>query len=594
MNEQSDLKYCVYLRKSSEGQERQALSIPAQRKEIEARFKGYNLEFLEEEKSAFIAYNRPVFANLVKRISAGEKIGLITWSPDRLARNEKDAAEITYLLRMNILKELIFCTHTFENTPEGIMMLQYALSQSQYESSKKGRDVRRGLETKAGMGHPPYPAIVGYKNKLGLEKGFKEWEPDEERFKTVRKMWDLMLTGNYKPPEILRIANEEWGFTTRKSKKLGGRPLSRSAIYKMFSNLSYTGRFEYPLDSGIIYQGEYEAMVTDEEYERVQFLLGKRGKPRKQLHDTAYASELIVCGECGSSVTADVKKQVICSGCKYKFSAIHRTNCPKCELDIADMKKPKVLEYVYYRCSKKIKREQKCSQRYVAKEELESQMDQHLSKIEINDRLLGWTLKHLKKAHMLESQQREAITDAQQKKFNNLSAKLDQLLDLRMDGEIDKDEYLKRKTALLKEKDRMQQLINQAAQRQKDWLELTEKTFNFAHYARHWFAEGDNKRKRQIIQGLGSNFVLKDKKLSIDIAIPFSIIEKGLSGINAESERLEPTKRGSNKGKRESCDSPNPAWLEWRDAFRTFDWAGEYSNAQYHLEQINNLIALAD
>jgi len=32
--------------------------------------------------------------------------------------------------------------------------------------------------------------------------------------------------------------------------------------------------------------------------------------------------------------------------------------------------------------------------------------------------------------------------------------------------------------------------------------------------------------------------------------------------------------------------------LEWRDAFRAFDWAKEYPNPQYHLEQINNLLAL--
>ena len=77
---------------------------------------------------------------------------------------------------------------------------------------------------------------------------------------------------------------------------------------------------------------------------------------------------------------------------------------------------------------------------------------------------------------------------------------------------------------------------------------------------------------RQIIQGLGSNFVLKDKILSIETAIPFSLIEKGLASVNAESARLEPKKRGSTKGKGESFDSPNPAWLRQLDDFRTIDW----------------------
>jgi hypothetical protein len=25
-------------------------------------------------------------------------------------------------------------------------------------------------------------------------------------------MWDMMLTGNYSVPQIMRIANEDWGF----------------------------------------------------------------------------------------------------------------------------------------------------------------------------------------------------------------------------------------------------------------------------------------------------------------------------------------------------------------------------------------------
>jgi hypothetical protein len=42
---------------------------------------------------------------------------------------------------------------------------------------------------------------------------------DPERFDLVKRMWKLMLTGNYTPPKVAEIANEEWGFRTRRSKK---------------------------------------------------------------------------------------------------------------------------------------------------------------------------------------------------------------------------------------------------------------------------------------------------------------------------------------------------------------------------------------
>lgn len=34
--------------------------------------------------------------------------------------------------------------------------------------------------------------------------------------------------------------------------------------------------------------------------------------------------------------------------------------------------------------------------------------------------------------------------------------------------------------------------------------------------------------------------------------------------------------------------------LAWRDGFRTFDWIGAYSNADFHLESLDRLMALAD
>ena len=112
------------------------------------------------------------------------------------------------------------------------MMLQLALSQSQYFSSKLGKDVKRGLEKKIKMGWVTYLPTAGYLNDHDEEAGMNVIIQDQERFSLVRKMWDLMLTGNYTPPKILDIANKEWGYTTKKRRHSGGRPMSYSGIYK--------------------------------------------------------------------------------------------------------------------------------------------------------------------------------------------------------------------------------------------------------------------------------------------------------------------------------------------------------------------------
>jgi hypothetical protein len=99
----------------------------------------------------------------------------------------------------------------------------------------------RGMIGKADRGWLPSRAPLGYKNDL-LEHTIYE---DPERFLLVRKMWDMMLTGNYTPPQIREIANKEWGFRTPKTKRNGGFEIGNSSIYRLFTNIFYTGMFEW-------------------------------------------------------------------------------------------------------------------------------------------------------------------------------------------------------------------------------------------------------------------------------------------------------------------------------------------------------------
>jgi len=74
------------------------------------------------------------------------------------------------------------------------------------------------------------------------------------------------------------------------------------------------------------------------------------------------------------------------------------------------------------------------------------------------------------------------------------------------------------------------------------WVELTERTFNFARYARIWFAKGDMETKRAIFACLGSDFIVADKKVRITIQQPFKSVFDGLPLATNELERLEPIK----------------------------------------------------
>lgn len=563
------IRYFAYVRKSTEGQERQALSIDSQKDKINEFFPDLDIvEIIEERRSAFIPYNRPAFAKMMERIKKGDAQGIAAWHPDRLSRNEIDAATLTYMIREGQIQDLKFGSYHFHNSPEGIMMLQLALSQSQYSSAKLSIDVKRGLEQKARMGWMPDTAPAGYLNTLNQAKGNKVIVKDAERFPLVRRMWDLMLSGNYTPPQILEIANNQWGYRTVKRRHSGGKPLSRSGIYKILINSFYYGSFEFPVGSEKWYKGKHEPMVTPEEFERVQALLGRKGKPVRKKKVFAFTG-LIRCGECGCQITAEEKNHVVCTNCKHKFSHNSRKICPECNTPIEMMRNPTFRHYVYYHCTKK-KREIKCSQGSIEVTKLEKQIDEYLSSIQINQKYLDWAIKYLKKAHKREASSRLSIYQSQQKAYKQIIKKLDRLLDIRMAEEITEEEYRSKKSDLIKEREKYRESLKDIDQRQDKWLSVSERFFNFAHYARFRFAEGDLKQKREILATFGSNLILKDRKLSIHAPKPFFILKNSLSSIPEAKPGFEPKKNRMNKGQKGGCAPVNPRWLGVVDAVRTF------------------------
>lgn len=568
-----NVKYLIYCRKSSEPEERQALSIPSQLDKANEMFSNLKVaDTLTEEKSAFLPYNRPTFASMIKRIKAGEAQGIIAWHPDRLARNEIDAASITYMIRTGEIKDLKFGSYHFDNSPEGIMMLQIAMSQSQYSSAKLSKDVKRGLEKKVKIGWLPGVAPQGYLNDKTKERGEREIIKDPDRFYTIRKMWDLMLTGSYTPPQILDIANKEWGYKTVKRKRMGGNPMSRSGIYKLFTSSFYYGWFEYPVKSGLWHQGCHEPMVTQDEFDRVQLLLGRRGKPRPHQRVFAFTG-LMICDECGSAVTAEEKNQIICSNCKHKFSYENRKVCPSCHTPIEKMREPKVLKYVYYHCTRR--KNPNCTQRRcVEVKYIIEQVSEYLGNLQMSKKYLNWALEHLRRANKIEAMTRNQILEAQQKAYNETLKDLDKVMEKKLlsrNLSPEEEEFLeRRKTALIKEKECYKEALGNIDRKVDQWLELSEKTFNFGHYSRFWFEEaveeGNLQRQREILSVLGSNLKLKGGKLLFEPPQPLKLMQEGIKTILEARCPLEPAKTGKNTRKRAASAAPNPRWLRDLDS----------------------------
>ena len=506
-------KYGGYIRKSSEAKEKQALSIDSQKEAITEKFPELDIIWFEESRSAFEPNNRPKFTEMLDRALSGELHGILAWHPDRLSRNEKDAGEITFPVRKGIIKDLKFVSYSFENTPDGIKHLQNSLSDSQYYSSKLGVDVKRGLGDKLKMRRMPSLAPIGYLNTKFAERGTNKIIVDPERFGIVRKMWDLLLTGNYSVPQVREIATNEWGLITPKKKKVGGGKVGYTSAYNMFSNIFYTGNFIY---RGITYEGDHVPMITMAEFDRVQTLLKEHGKPRAKTHEFSYGCGTFKCGECNHSYIGIEKVKFIKS-------------------------KKITKEYVFYLCGHK-KSTVLCNQKYNINEiEIEKQIETELSKYTIDEEFLNWALEVMKDNNAVEVKTDKDIKSGIANTLEIKQEELKKLIQMAMKGFISDEEFKESRAELDKTVSSLKSQLNEVENEKNDNLmELTEKAFYFSTYALVALKSGDKRTRNEIIKSLGMNRVIKDKILNIEAFEWYLNIRKSYSSLREQLAGIEP------------------------------------------------------
>ena len=568
-------KFFLYVRKSSdENNDRQVASLDVQKRELREKAERDNIRIVKlfEEAKTGKKPGRETFNEMIEAIQAGKCNKILCWKLDRLSRNPVDTGTIQWLLQQGVIKEIrTYDKSYFPQDQTLITSFEMGMA-TQYS-----RDLRsmafRNIRDKITKGWRPGVAPLGYLNDMTKPHGEREIIVDPERFDLIRKAWEMLLTGACSVSKIHNIAKDEWGLRTRKMRRQGGKPLSLSQWYQIFTDPFYYGWFYFmePNEQKdnrerVLYKGSHTPMITKPEFDRVQEILGRKGKPQPKTHVFSY-SGLIRCGECGSAIVADAKNQLICTECKYKFDRdAHKEKCPKCGTLISEMKNPKILDYVYYRCSRR--KNPKCTQRkYLQLPQLEAQIDAELKYMDIDEDYLKLALDYLNEKKDGDIKTEETIRSSLETELQKCEARLKRLnsdytSSINLDYSLyTPEEYKVQKQAILGEKQGLEAQISSVKQSCEEWLELSERTFNFCAYARFHLANGDLQRKREILTAIGQNLILKDRILSIPEYEPFLIVKNTLQKIKEQNLALEPKFLRSNKRKEEVFTSSNSTWL---------------------------------
>jgi DNA invertase Pin-like site-specific DNA recombinase len=201
------LRYCLYARKSTKEDERQALSIDSQINEMIQLAQRDNLTIIDikkESHSAKSSGGRPVFNELLADIKLGKFNAILTWAPDRVSRNAGDLGSVVDLMDQGLLKEIQTNGQVFKNSPNEKFLLMILCSQAKLENDNKGINVKRGLRAKCDLGIRPGHCPLGYLNEKLAVRGKSRVLLDPERAPIIKQVFERVGNDAISGREVYR------------------------------------------------------------------------------------------------------------------------------------------------------------------------------------------------------------------------------------------------------------------------------------------------------------------------------------------------------------------------------------------------------
>ena len=464
------MKYFLYARKSTDTEDKQILSIQSQLTEVREFAKKQGLEVAQEFQEARTAKSpgRPIFNEMIKRIEKGEASGIISWHPDRLARNSMDGGKIIYLIDLGNISDLRFPTYRFDNSAQGKFMLNIIFGQSKYYVDNLSENTKRGLREKVRLGEYPSFAPIGYLNDKG------KIIVDPATSPLVQKLYALCAEGKYTILELRKLATA-LGLVSKRSKKV----LSYSNVQRILTNPFYYGLFVY---KGEIFQGNHSPIIDKDLFDKVREVLKFRSRPTLNKNRYFVFRGFIRCAECGCQITAETHK-----------------------------------EYNYYHCTRKRRH---CSQTsYIREENLAQQVKEAILKASLDDGLFSQMIDQLNHDKTLFEADKVHNRISAETEVQEIDEQLKRLLDLSVSGVISDEEYKEKKARLVNKKFELQA----KGSRDGEWLERYKIVITLAHQASYIAADANFEAQRDFLKRLGSNFRLYNSTLLVSYTSVFKI-----------------------------------------------------------------------
>jgi site-specific DNA recombinase len=306
-----NVRYALYVRKSTTSEDRQASSIEDQITECMQKLIVPNnlnvVKVYQESFSAKIADTRDQFNMMISAFENGHIDGLIAWHPDRLARNMKEAGAVIDFVDRGLIKDLRFPTFTFENTPAGKMLLGITFVMAKQYSEHLAESVDRGNKRAVEDGE----FIGKFKHGYIIDAN-RSMQPDPHNFTNVKQMFTMAIAG--KSQKEIRLWINQQGYTVQK--RQGGEYVphtwDKDDVSKLLRDTLYAGVHKWGKTlTDLVSKYDFEPMISVSDFltiNRIDSLDNAKvlavHRPRGGDIGADLLRGMIYCSKCGKTLTS--------------------------------------------------------------------------------------------------------------------------------------------------------------------------------------------------------------------------------------------------------------------------------------------------
>jgi site-specific DNA recombinase len=306
----TQVRCAIYTRKSTEeGLDQEFNSLDAQREAGEAfiasqKHEGWKLLSEHYDDGGYSGGNleRPALKRLLAEVEAGKIDCVVVYKVDRLSRSLLDFARLVDAFDKRRVSFVAVTQQFNTNHSLGRLTLNILLSFAQFEReiiAERTRDKVHAAKRKGKWigGHPP----LGY----DVAAGGGRLIVNEEEAQRVRETFDLYLEHRSITKTLENLDRRGWrtkGWTTQEGKTRAPKPFVKSQLHRLLSNPVYLGKSTLGKE---VFDGEHEAIVEQEVWDRVQSILRHNGRTCGSDLRNKYGAllrGLLHCHPCGTAM----------------------------------------------------------------------------------------------------------------------------------------------------------------------------------------------------------------------------------------------------------------------------------------------------